>query len=56
MKYKLDDLNFSLKTRQKIKEQERRDRADFWLGLIQIVIMLFVSVFYVLLILWRLSR
>jgi hypothetical protein len=54
--YQPDDLPLSLETRRKIKEQARRDRADFWLGLIQAVIMLFVLAFYVSFILWRLSR
>jgi hypothetical protein len=54
--YEIDDLKFSLKTRRKIKEQERRDRADFWFLLVWIAIVLIILAFYVSVLLWKLSK
>ena len=54
--YQPEDLPLSLKTRRKIKERERRDRADFWFVLVWIAAILIILGFHISFLLWNLSK
>ena len=54
--YQPDDFPVFLKTRRKIKEQARRDRADFWFMLVWIAAILIYFGFHISLLLWKISR
>jgi len=54
--YRPEDLPLSLKTRRKIKEQARRDRADFWFVLVWIAIVLIIVAVHISFLLWKISQ